>query len=319
MADDYYQLLGVSRSADTTEIQRAYRRLARKYHPDVNKQPGAEDRFKEISEAYHVLSDPESRAQYDRYGPEFRRYAEAQREYASQGAGGPGGQSGSARAGGRTRARPGPSGFSWSNAQAGAGPGGAPVDWDDLFGNVFGSRRGLDSEAEFELTVEEAFRGGPRAVILSGPDGERESFDIQIPPGALDGQRIRVSGGGRSGRQDGEAGDLVITLRVKPDRRLRLDGKNIETDLLISPWEAALGASVSTRAPGGPITVRVPPGSSSGRRLRLKGQGMPQPGGKPGDLFAKVKIMVPSHPTQRERELFEQLRRESAFDPRSSL
>ncbi|TDP98989.1 MULTISPECIES: DnaJ C-terminal domain-containing protein [unclassified Leifsonia] len=311
MADDYYQLLGVPRSADAKEIQRAYRKLARTYHPDVNKQPGAEDRFKQISEAYHVLSDPESRAQYDRFGPDFRHYAGAEREYASQGAGG-------ARGGGSTRARPGASGFSWSSAQAGAGPGGASVDWDDLFGDVFGSMRGMDSEAELELSVDEAFRGGPRTIILSGPDGDRQTFEIQIPPGTLDGQRIRVSGGGRSGRQDGGAGDLVITVRVRSDKRLRLDGKNIEMDLPISPWEAALGANVSTRAPGGPITVRVPAGSSSGRRLRLKGQGMPQPGGKPGDLFARVKIMVPPRLNDRERELFEQLKRESSFDPRSS-
>ncbi|MEY9954240.1 DnaJ C-terminal domain-containing protein [Leifsonia sp. EB34] len=315
MADDYYQLLGVSRSADAKEIQRAYRKLARKYHPDVNKQPGAEDTFKQISEAYHVLNDPESRAQYDRFGPDFRRYAGAEREYASPGAAA---GAGAGRAGGRTRARPGASGFSWSSAQAGAGPGGASVDWDDLFGDVFGSMRGMDSEAELVLTVEEAFRGGPRTVVLSGPDGDRQTFEVQIPPGALDGQRIRVSGGGRPGRQDGAAGDLVITFRVKPDRRLRLDGNNIEMDLPITPWEAALGANVSTRAPGGPITVRVPPGSSSGRRLRLKGEGMPQPGGKPGDLFARIKIMVPPHPTDRERELFEQLKRESSFDPRSS-
>lgn len=311
MADDYYQLLGVPRSADAKEIQRAYRKLARTYHPDVNKQPGAEDRFKQISEAYHVLSDPESRAQYDRFGPDFRHYAGAEREYASQGAGG-------ARGGGRTRARPGASGFSWSSAQAGAGPGGASVDWDDLFGDVFGSMRGMDSEAELELSVDEAFRGGPRTIILSGPDGDRQTFEIQIPPGTLDGQRIRVSSGGRAGRQDGGAGDLVITVRVRSDKRLRLDGKNIEMDLPISPWEAALGANVSTRAPGGPITVRVPAGSSSGRRLRLKGQGMPQPNGKPGDLFARVKIMVPPRLNDRERELFEQLKRESSFDPRSS-
>ncbi len=312
MADDYYQLLGVSRSADAEEIQRAYRQLARKYHPDVNKQPGAEDKFKQISEAYHVLTDPESRAQYDRFGPEFRRYAGAEREYASQTRGGGGG------GGGRSRARSGPSGFSWSSVQGAAGPGGTSVDWDDLFGDVFGSMRGMDSEAELELTVDEAFRGGSRTITVAGPDGTRQTFDIQIPPGVLDGQRIRIAGGGNAGRLDGGTGDLIITFRVRPDRRLRLDGKNIELDLPISPWEAALGASVSTSAPGGPITVRVPPGSSSGRRLRLKGQGMPQPGGRPGDLFAKVKIMVPPHLTDRERELFEQLKRASAFDPRTS-
>ena len=313
MADDYYQLLGVPRSADAKEIQRAYRKLAREYHPDVNKKAGAEEKFKQISEAYHVLSDPESRAQYDRFGPEFRQYAAAEREYASQARAGRG-----AGGGGRTRARPGPSGFSWSSAQGAAGPGGASVDWEDLFGDVFGSMRGMDSQVELELTVEEAFRGGPRTIVLSGPDGDRQTFDIQIPPGVLDGQRIRVAGGGGAGRQDGGAGDLIVTFRVRPDRRLRLDGKDIEMDLPISPWEAALGARVPARAPGGPITVRVPPGSSSGRRLRLKGQGMPQPGGRPGDLFAKVKIMVPPRLTDRERELFEQLQRESAYDPRSS-
>ncbi|MET0974483.1 MAG: DnaJ C-terminal domain-containing protein [Leifsonia sp.] len=312
MADDYYQLLGVSRSADAKEIQRAYRKLARKYHPDVNKQSGAEDKFKQISEAYHVLTDPESRAQYDRFGPEFRHYAGAEREYASQTRGG--------GAGGdrRTRARPGPSGFSWSSAQGGAGPGGASVDWDDLFGDVFGSMRGMDSEVELELTVEEAFRGGRRTIALSGQDGTRQTFEIQIPPGVLDGQRIRVAGGGSAGRQEGGTGDLIVTFRVRPDRRLRLDGKDIEMDLPVSPWEAALGANVSTSAPGGSITVRVPAGSSSGRRLRLKGQGMPQASGKPGDLFAKVRIMVPPRLTDRERELFEQLKNASGYDPRTA-
>ncbi|MCU1478747.1 MAG: Curved DNA-binding protein [Subtercola sp.] len=312
MADDYYQLLDVSRSADAKEIQRAYRKLARKYHPDVNKQPGAEDRFKQISEAYHVLADPESRALYDRFGPEFRHHADAEREYASQTRGSRGG------GGGRTRSGPGPSGFSWSSAQGTAGPGGASVDWDDLFGDVFGSMRGIDAEAELELTLEEAYRGGTRTLVLSAPDGNRQTFDVQIPPGVLDGQRIRMPGGGSVGRHEGGTGDLVITVRVRPGRRFRLDGKNIEMDLPISAWEAALGSSVSTRAPGGQITVRVPPGSSSGRRLRLKGQGMPQQGGRPGDLFARVKIMVPPHLTDRERELFEQLKSASAFNPRSS-
>ena len=321
VADDYYQLLGVSRSADAKEIQRAYRKLARKYHPDVNKQPGAEDKFKQISEAYHVLTDPESRAQYDRFGPEFRHYAGAEREYATQSSGREhasqtrGGRGGG---GGRTRTGAGPSGFSWSSAQGGAGPGDASVDWDDLFGDVFGSMRGMDTEAELELPVEEAYRGGPRTIVLSAPNGDRQTFDIQVPAGVLDGQRIRIPGGGSAGRQDGGTGDLIITVRVRADRRFRLDGKDIEMDLPISAWEAALGSRVSTRAPGGEITVRVPPGSSSGRRLRLKGQGMPQPGGRPGDLFARVKIMVPPRLTDRERELFEQLKSASAYNPRSS-
>lgn len=312
MAGDYYELLGVPRSADAKEIQRSYRKLARKYHPDVNKGAGAEDTFKQISEAYHVLADPDSRAQYDRFGPDFRRFAGAEREYARQTRGGGGGD------GGRAGARPGSSGFSWSSARDAADPGGASVDWEDLWGDLFGSMRGADRQVDMELTVEEAFHGGARTIVVSGPDGDRQTFDIQIPAGVLDGQRVRVAGGGGSGRQDGGAGDLLITFHVRPDRRMRLDGKNIEVDLLISPWEAALGASVSARAPGGPITVRVPPGSSSGRRLRMKGQGMPQQGGKPGDLFAKVKIMVPAHLTDRERELFEQLQRESAYDPRSA-
>jgi curved DNA-binding protein len=309
-AEDYYRLLGVPRSADAQEIQRAYRALARTYHPDVNRAAGAEDRFKDISEAYHVLADPESRAQYDRFGPEFRQYAGAGREYTSEG------RAGAAGAGGRTRTRPGPSGATWSSARGGVGPGGAPVDWGDLFGDVFGSMRGADHELTLELSVEEAFHGGDRSVVVTGPDGDRSTLDIPIPAGVLDGQRMRIAGGGGVGRDDGGAGDLVVTFRVRPDRRLRLDGKDIEMDLLVSPWEAALGASVPARAPGGAITVRVPPGSSSGRRLRMKGQGMPQQHGKPGDLFARVRIMVPPDPTDRERDLFEQLQRESAYDPR---
>lgn len=312
MAEDYYHLLGVSRSADAKEIQRAYRKLARTYHPDVNKGTGAEDTFKQISEAYHVLADPESRAQYDRFGADFRQFAGAEREYASRS------RAGEGAGGGRARTRPGPSGFTWSSARGAAGPGGASVDWGDLFGDVFGSARGTDHQVEIELTLDEAFRGGSRTIVASGPDGDRQTFDVQIPAGVLDGQRMRISGGGGAGRDDGGAGDLIITFRVRPDRRQRLDGKDIEIDLPISPWEAALGSTVPARAPGGQITVRVPAGSSSGRRLRLKGQGMPQQGGKPGDLFARVKIMVPPTLTDRERELFEQLKRESAYDPRSA-
>jgi curved DNA-binding protein len=307
VAEDFYEVLGVPRTADTKQIRRAYRDLARKYHPDVNKDPGADERFKRISEAHHVLTDPELRAQYDRFGPDFRQYAAAG-EAAGGGAGAPP----------RGRRRSGsPRYTTWSSASTEGADAG--IDWDDLFGEVFGgSARGADHSAELELSVEEAYRGGRRTVRLEGTDGAAQTYDIDIPAGAVDGQQIRVPGVGGAGRGDARAGDLVVTLRVRPDRRYRLDGADIEMDLPVSPWEAALGGEVRVRAPGGPVTVHVPPGSSSGRRLRLRGQGMPRPGGRNGDLLARVRILVPGTLTARERELFDELHRASSFDPRRS-
>ncbi|MCU1439010.1 MAG: Curved DNA-binding protein [Rhodoglobus sp.] len=298
-------MLGVPRTADAKQIKRAYRDLARKYHPDVNKDPGADERFKRISEAHHVLTDPELRAQYDRFGPDFRQYAGAARD-----------TGGAAEARGRGRRHSGsPRYTTWSTASTGGAEAG--FDWDDLFGEVFGgSERGADRSAELELSVEEAYRGTRRTIRLQDANGTVQSYDIEIPAGAVDGQRVLVSGAGGEGRGDARPGDLVVTLRVSPDRRYRLDGANIEMDLPVSPWEAALGGEVRVSAPGGPVTVRVPPGSSSGRRLRLRGQGMPRPGGRDGDLFARVRILVPNRLSDPERELFEQLSRASSFDPR---
>jgi curved DNA-binding protein len=306
MAEDFYQTLGVSRTADAKQIKRAYRDLARKYHPDVNKDPGADERFKRISEAHHVLTDPELRAQYDRFGPDFRQYAAA----------------GRAAGGGTEAPRQGrqhtgaPRYSTWSTASTEGADAG--FDWDDLFGDVFGgSARGADHSAELELSVEEAYRGGRRTIRLEDAGAVR-TYDIEIPAGAVDGQRLRVSGAGGAGRGEAAPGDLVVTLRVRSDRRYRIDGADIEMDLPLSPWEAALGREVRVSAPGGPVTVRVPQGSSSGRRLRLRGQGMPRPGGRNGDLFARVRILVPDKLSDRERELFEQLSRASSFDPRRS-
>jgi curved DNA-binding protein len=303
VAEDFYETLGVPPTADEKQIRRAYRDLARKYHPDVNKDPGADERFKRISEAHHVLTDPEQRAQYDRFGPGFRQYAAA------------GGAAGAPRSGGRQSAPP--RYTTWSTASTEGADAG--FDWDDLFGDVFGaSARGADHSAELQLSVEEAYRGGRRTIRLEDAGGRAQSYDIDIPAGAADGQRVRVSGAGGDGRGDARPGDLVVTLRVRPDRRYRLDGADIEMELPVSPWEAALGGEVRVTAPGGPVTVRVPPGSSSGRRLRLRGQGMPRPGGRNGDLFARVRILVPAGLSERERELFTQLSRESSFDPRRS-
>jgi curved DNA-binding protein len=317
---DYYESLGVSRGASPDEIQRAYRKLARTYHPDVNKDPGAEDRFKEVSEAYDVISDPELRRKYDAFGHDFRQVPEGVDPQtwarARAGAGRAGAGRGPGRAaGGGPGSGSGPQGEEWFTMDGG-------VDIDDLFGDVFRSRRrswgsigGADQEAELTLTVEEAFRGGSRTVTLSGPDGER-SYDVTIPPGVTAGQRIRLAGQGGHGTGQGKSGDLYLVVRLAPHPRFRVDGRNVIVDLLLAPWEAALGATVAVDTPGGEAKLNVPSGTSSGRRLRLRGRGMPNPRGEPGDLYAEARIMVPATLSDDERRLFEELARASTFDPR---
>jgi len=204
----------------------------------------------------------------------------------------------------------------------GGGFGAGGINIDDLFSDLFGSRgasgpiSGADQEAELELSVEDAYRGGTRRITLSGGAGEPASFEVVIPPGITDGQRIRLAGLGGQGSGGGTTGDLYLMVRIAPHPRYRVNGRDISVDLPLTPWEAALGASVPVLTPGGEAKVRVPAGSSTGRRLRLRGEGMPNPRGTPGDLYAEVKIMVPRTLTPRERELFEALRRDSTFDPR---
>ncbi len=312
MAADYYQVLGVPHDASAEQLQQAYRRLARRNHPDVNKDPAAEDRFKEINEAYHVLADPKLRERYDRYGPQFRSVPEGMDEqFAGTGAG--------RRGGGRQRGQPGGrSGRAGTAGPSGYSEAGA-VDLEDLFGDLFGGGRGgatwnagADQEAELLLSLEEAYRGGRRQISL----GSR-SYEVTIPSGVVDGQRIRLGGEGGRGR-GGPPGDLYLVVRIAPHPRFRMSGRDITVDLPLAPWEAALGAAVPVETPGGEGKVSVPAGSSSGRRLRLRGQGMPNPRGQPGDLYAEVKIMVPDHPSEAERELFDELSRVSTFDPRRS-
>jgi curved DNA-binding protein len=303
VARDYYEVLGVSRTASTDDIQQAYRKLARRHHPDVNRNPGAEERFKEINEAYQVLKDPDTRRRYDRYGPNFRQipegYDETVRGYGS-------------RSGARTGGAP--FGAEWEHHDAG-------IDIDDLLGGLFGARGpggpipGADQEAELTLNVEEAYRGGRRSVTLAGPAGPR-TYQVNIPAGVSEGQRIRLAGQGGRGRGDAGAGDLYLVVRLAPHPRYRVRGHDIHVDLPLTPWEAALGATVAVQTPGGEGKIRVPPGSSTGRRLRLRGQGMPNPGGSPGDLYAEVTVMVPGTASERERELLEELAKVSTFDPR---
>jgi curved DNA-binding protein len=308
---DYYEVLGVPRGASDEEIRGAYRKLARTYHPDVNKEAGSEDRFKEVSEAYEVLRDPEKRERYDRLGANWKAGEDVS---GAEGFGGFGGGQGGFGAG--------QGGFGDVRVEFGDGNG-----FSDFFENLFGARgpgrgrgagfegfsaRGGDHEATLEISLEEAARGGRRKISL----GDGRDYEVNIPAGVRDGQRIRLAGEGGQGVSGGPSGDLFLRVRIKPDRRFRVEGDNLTVELPVAPWEAALGASVEVPTLDGKARVKVPAGSSSGRRLRLKGEGMPGPGKQRGDLFAVVKIVVPKKLSERERELFEQLAEDSDFDPR---
>jgi len=345
---DYYDVLGVPPGASSEEIQRAYRRLARRHHPDVNKEPGAEERFKEITEAYDTLSDPQRRRRYNQFGHDWRQVPEeAAQRPGGQWASGPpwagragqgGGPAGAAWAGGARgdRGTQGDRGAwraggaqgdrgAWGaggaqGAGAAHGAGGAAdaeaggIDFDDLFGGFFGDRvggdgfgrgpvPGADTEAEITISVAEAYRGTRRRLTLPGG----RPLEVTIPAGVVDGQRIRLAGQGSGGVRGGRAGDLYLVAHLAPDPRFRVRGRDITVELPVAPWEAALGATVRGEAPGGPFQVSVPAGSSCGRRLRLRGEGMPNPRGSPGDLYAEVKILVPAHLSAEQRRLFEEL------------
>jgi curved DNA-binding protein len=299
---DYYEVLGVPRDADQDEIRRAYRKLARKYHPDLNSDSDAEERFKQLGEANEVLSDPEKRERYDRLGADWRQEEQAapdvsfeefftNRGFGSEdtrvqfsddlferlfGTGGPGGAGGAGGAGG------------WSS----------------------GPLRGRDSEALLELSLEDALEGGRRRLTLDG-----RQIDANFPAGVRDGQLIRLAGQGGPGRDGGPRGDLYLRVALKPHPHFRRRGEHdLDVDVSVAPWEAALGATVPVETLTGTAQVRVPAGSSSGRRLRLRGRGLPKAGGGRGDLHAVVKITVPKHLSDRERELYEQLAEVSPRD-----
>jgi curved DNA-binding protein len=316
---DYYEVLGVPRDASEDDIRRAYRKLARQYHPDVNKEPGAEDRFKEVSEAYEVLRDPEKRERYDRFGANWKAGQDVSGA-SGFGGGGFGGFGGNGDFGG-----------DYGDVRVEFGSGGfGGAEFSDFFEGLFGtrgagrrrpagfggfegfSRRGSDQEAEIELSLEEAAKGGRRKISL----GDGRDYEVNIPPGVRNGQRIRLAGEGGTGAGGGPAGDLFLRVRLRPDPRFRLEGRDIYVDLPLAPWEGVLGTTVEVPTLDGTSRVKVPPGSSTGRKLRLRGEGFPGPRGGRGDLYAVVKIEVPKRPTPEERELFERLAQVSKFNPR---
>ncbi|HEY1507974.1 MAG TPA: DnaJ C-terminal domain-containing protein [Solirubrobacteraceae bacterium] len=296
---DYYEVLGVPRDASQDEIRRAYRKLAREYHPDLNRESDAEERFKEVGEAYEVLSDPDKRERYDRLGAQWRA-----REPAADG--------------GNFEDFFDRQGFG-DDVRFEFGDG----DFSEFFERVFGDGaaartsgplRGMDREAVLDLSLEDALAGGRRRLSLQ----DAGSLDVNIPAGVREGQLIRLADQGAAGRNGGPPGDLYLRVRLKPHSTFRRRGEDLDLDLAVAPWEASLGATVPVPTLTGTAQVRVPAGSSSGRRLRLRGRGLPKRGGGHGDLHAIVKITVPKQLSEQERDLFEKLAEVSEFDPRKS-
>lgn len=309
---DYYKIMGLPRTASQEEIKRAYRRLARKYHPDVSKEPGTEEHFKGINEAYAVLKDPKKRAAYDqlgsgwRAGEEFRPPPEWERRYQSA-----------------------PSGFS-------------PTDFSDLgefFESLFGGnpfrrttrtsagtrRTGESQYAKLEISLEDSYHGATRTITLQVPEidhsrsmiNRTRNLRVKIPRGITQGQRIRLPGQGSPGAAGGGAGDLYLEVEFQPHVLYRAEGKNIYLDLPVAPWEAALGAELSVPTLGGEVRVKIPSSSQSGRQLRLKGRGLA--GKPPGDQYVILQVILPNPKNEAAREAYRRLAEVMPFNPRQKL
>ena len=309
---DYYKTLGVSRDATAEEIKKAYRRLARKYHPDVSKETDAEQKMKEVNEANAVLSDPEKRAAYDQLGQ------------------GRGFQPGS-------DFQP-PPGWDAGFEFRGQGSNGAQAaDFSDFFAELFGKQmgagarqahqrmRGEDHHAKIMLDLEDTYHGATRSLTLRMPKLDSQGhtvladhmLNVRIPKGVHGGQVIRLAGQGGSGHSGEAAGDLFLEVHFKPHNRYRIENKDIYATLPVAPWEAALGATVKIPVPDGQVEVRVPENSQSGRKLRLKGRGIPA--ATPGDLYLVLEVVLPPATTPKEREFYQTMAQELAFNPRQNL
>ncbi|HEX4618980.1 MAG TPA: DnaJ C-terminal domain-containing protein [Steroidobacteraceae bacterium] len=317
---DYYQVLGVARAATADEVKSAYRRLARKYHPDVSKEANAEERFKEVQEAYEVLKDPEKRAAYDQLGSEWKSGQQFRPP--------PDWGSGFEFGGGRTR-RPGARDRADADGEAYAAEG-----FSDFFSSLFGGatpfgpaarRGGRDHHARIDIGLEQAFHGTTSALELKRPeirpDGTLEvrthTVRVTIPPGVTDGQLIRLAGQGEPAGDGGRAGDLYLEAHIVPHRLYQLDGRDITLTLPVAPWEAALGASVTVPTLAGAVDMQIPPGAQSGQKLRLRGRGLP---GKPaGDQYVQLKVVLPPATSAEAKAVYGEMRSKLNFNPRADL
>lgn len=310
---DYYSIMGLERDASQDEIKRAYRKLARKYHPDVSKEADADALFKELGEAYAVLKDTEKRAAYDELGANWKAGQDFQ---------------------------PPPhwdAGYEFTGGGFGGADRSAHSDFfETLFGQGFGSEqadhrqtgfhaRGEDHHAKVLIDLEDAYKGATRSITLRAPEldvgghvtTKQRTLNVKIPKGVKQGQRIRLSGQGSPGIGEGHMGDLYLEIDFNPHKLFKIEGRDLYLDLPISPWEAALGATVKAPTPEGPVDLKIPQGTTSGRKLRLRERGIP--GTPPGDLYATLKITLPAADSNAAKELYRKMEEELAYNPRSEL
>lgn len=297
---DYYKALGVAKTASEDDIKKAYRKLIRKYHPDVSKEVDADKRTKELNEAYGVLGEAEKRAAYDQLGRE------------------------------QTAGRPFRAPQDWpAGSEASAG---GDDYFADLFAHLGGRRRrgnfqtrGEDSHASIAIDLADAYHGASRTITLRVPEHDAQgrvvtrerTLNVSIPKGVTAGQQLRLGGQGQPGGGGGPAGDLYLEIQFTPDARYRVDGRDVFETVPVTPWEAALGAQIDVPTPSGTVTVTVPENSQSGRKLRLKGRGIP--GTPPGDLYLLLEVVLPPAHNAKARELYESMAREMAFNPRQKM
>ena len=283
---DYYEILGVPRTATADEIRKAYRKLAKKYHPDVSKEKDADARYREINEAYEVLKDPDKRGRYDTLGANW----EQGQDFTPP----PGWQGGGTR------------------VEFGGDMGGFSDFFKTIFGGGFadifagaGSRAPVrrDSEVDLELTLEDAARGGTHTLVMRAPDGGQRSINVRLPQGISEGAQIRLPGKANGG------GDLYVNLHLAPHPVFQVEGYDLTRSVRVAPWDAVLGHEVSVETLSGSVTMKLPPGTQGGQRLRLRGKGLPKRGGGSGDLFVRVEVSLPRRLTDRQKELWEELSR----------